>query len=996
MNDNGVETHTRRGTVSVPIRFETHINLLERFCMHVPADWQASQVARDSPEDHLNLEERWHLTVVNPDEFSILENKDDFDGIKVTEADVVIVGLGKLKSCMYACVQSSLLMSLRLANGLEPYDLHITLGFSKHDTFGVNKGLSTILFWAGDMYPHTKEMSQTSASISTVSMTGDGNTGVGTLLQHDLAVIKCRWYIHSTAQRRVLLKRLESVCLALARTATTLDAIDGKGSLSISWRTVCLSLALRSSMIRKAPQAQILALEDELRVRDPVEALYLRMRKVVVSHDDVENEDEILMTEDDRRTLHLELNRLAEMNTKFEKNDSRLLWLARAGFTRAIAEKGVWGRDENNSLSLLRLPLNMIAIKEYGYSLWGSGRPSESSIQAAMQLGVVRVVTLTEDPLGDKVQQAGRSIDSRANYHHYPIIDRHAPAHLEDLVLACRCIQRGLLHRRKVADGSMRSGRVLVHCLGGKGRTALVLASVLMLEHGMSPSEALVAVKAGGRRALVTEPQVTMLKRLYGVLHLASGNQVNSKLYMKCVPHQVPKILITCGFPGAGKSTFALTMLNNYPESVCHINQDELGRKATEEAWSRATFSDSTNTRITILDKCLPTIQARSNALRNAGLVSSDVTLIYFSRNSTSCANRAAARQSHVGDISGIRAQRVVESMAITFETPTKAEGFAGIETIVNDDDAEKLLRAWGCTIMPDVKGNGSYTNLRQGDSESACAAPSIVVVGFPRTRHLFDLGAATSDDIITSDGTAWLAGYSDEKNSFENCTDLSSDKRNRKFAKHDIKKEHGYNECTTVCVEEKIDGANMGFRLDEDGYTIVAQNRSHFVCSADHAQFHKLAKWQNDHEYGIRHVLRDQHTILYGEWVYATHSVRYNELPSYFIAFDLRCLLTNTFASREELENMLQGSGIPTTPLLLNKPIKEVSLQSIRRLVDRKSAYDVASASEGVYVRIQRHGLTVDRAKIVRQGFIAGNQRWDHGPLQMNNLQRNASEWTC
>jgi atypical dual specificity phosphatase len=201
------------------------------------------------------------------------------------------------------------------------------------------------------------------------------------------------------------------------------------------------------------------------------------------------------------------------------------------------------------------------------------------------------------------------------------------------------------------------------------------------------------------------------------------------------------------------------------------------------------------------------------------------------------------------------------------------------------------------------------------------------------------------------------------------------------------------------IIVEEKIDGANLGLRLGEDGYTIIAQNRSHIVHSKSHEQFKKLDKWVLDNTKVLRRVLRDQNLILYGEWVYALHSTSYDHLPGYFVAFDLRCVLTDTWASRRELECMLQGTDISLTPLLLTKPSAPSSreakalLDQILKQVERKSSFATDFQAEGVYVRMQRNLWTLDRGKIVRGNFICGNKRWNRDAITVNELSTEAQK---
>jgi len=130
---------------------------------------------------------------------------------------------------------------------------------------------------------------------------------------------------------------------------------------------------------------------------------------------------------------------------------------------------------------------------------------------------------------------------------------------------------------------------------------------------------------------------------------------------------------------------------------------------------------------------------------------------------------------------------------------------------------------------------------------------------------------------------------------------------------------------------------------------------------------------------------------------VYALHSTSYDCLPGYFVAFDLRCVLTDAFVSRHELEQILRGTGIPQTPLLFTRPAAEgrqkanAMMAEIVRLVERKSTFAADTPAEGVYVRRQRGLWTVDRAKIVRPHFIAGNEHWTRGGVKINELSAEA-----
>ena len=612
-------------------------------------------------------------------------------------------------------------------------------------------------------------------------------------------------------------------------------------------------------------------------------------------------------------------------------DDARIMWLSKEARAASLQEGcSVWSAS-GGSVQLVRMPLNSVPLSVAGSAeLWGSGCPSETSAKALKALGFTRVVTLTEEPLRAPVIAAlGPGCCS---VWHRPMPDRGTPPTVQKLVESARTVQRGLGPHR---------GPVLVHCLGGRGRTALVLAAILMLEGQVQgPSEALARVRGGGRLVRVTHPQVNMLKELYAVLAAGPGRAPRQKVNAKLLP----RLIILCGRPGAGKSTFALNLVVRLPPgTVVHVNQDELGKAEADAAWARAAGQGGSLGSTVVLDNCCTTRALRRYALDLCN--GHKPVLVHFTANAEVCTARAQGRgDDHVGGVGGTRAARIVEAVDKLFEEPSLDEGFKAIIQVTDDASAEALLSSWGC--------------LSPEEQDFSCE----LVSKFPRTMHLVDLGSATRDDLRIPDATEWLSisppGMHEEQ----------------------------------VIVEEKVDGANLGFRVDRSTGTLLAQNRSHFVNSSSHAQFKMLGAYAKANGPCLRDsVLRDEHLVLYGEWLHLKHSVGYDALPGgYFVAFDLRCLLTDTWASRDELEAVLSATSVPLTPLLLKAPKGSLSLQrDVLPLVRRKSSFATDAAAEGVYVRMEANGCVTRRAKIVRPDFIAGNARWNsHAPTE-NTMRR-------
>ena len=195
---------------------------------------------------------------------------------------------------------------------------------------------------------------------------------------------------------------------------------------------------------------------------------------------------------------------------------------------------------------------------------------------------------------------------------------------------------------------------------------------------------------------------------------------------------------------------------------------------------------------------------------------------------------------------------RIIKDLKNKLIAPHQDEGFEKIFKIQSMSDCNLLLRDWGITSMP-------ITTIPEEE---------IPLIKFPRTKHLMNIGAATRDDLIMTQA------------------------------------EVKYFLSKNIVIEEKIDGANLGISIRD--HKLVCQNRSHFVNSSYHPQFKYLEKWLNEHSIDLWKVLENEKNpaennryILYGEWVYAKHSIHYKSLPDWFIAFDLFDRIENKFWSR-------------------------------------------------------------------------------------------------
>jgi hypothetical protein len=196
------------------------------------------------------------------------------------------------------------------------------------------------------------------------------------------------------------------------------------------------------------------------------------------------------------------------------------------------------------------------------------------------------------------------------------------------------------------------------------------------------------------------------------------------------------------------------------------------------------------------------------------------------------------------------------------------------------------------------------------------------------------------------------------------------------------------------LVVEEKMDGANSGVSFDDDG-RLLLQSRGHYLTGGPRERHFDLFKqWANG-------IVRDLHDILgaryvmYGEWLYAKHTVYYDALPHYFMEFDIFDRETATFLSTERRAELLAGSTVVSVAVLSSGPA--TTLAALKKLVGnslfktanwrealRATAVergldvervvretDPSDLMEGLYLKVEEDGVVAERYKYVRADFL-------------------------
>lgn len=185
----------------------------------------------------------------------------------------------------------------------------------------------------------------------------------------------------------------------------------------------------------------------------------------------------------------------------------------------------------------------------------------------------------------------------------------------------------------------------------------------------------------------------------------------------------------------------------------------------------------------------------------------------------------------------------------------------------------------------------------------------------------------------------------------------------------------------SNVIVEEKVDGANIGLSLSENG-EIRVQNRGSFLSFPYSHQFSRLAGWVGEHEDGLRKVLSGK-LIIFGEWCAARHSKHYSKLPDWFLLFDVYDVEMKKFWSVERRNDLAFQAGLV--------PIREVcrgqmnSKIIVEIVLKGESSYRDGKM-EGVVVRKEDEGWCVERAKVVHPDFIQEiDSHWRSRSIEWN-----------
>ncbi len=217
------------------------------------------------------------------------------------------------------------------------------------------------------------------------------------------------------------------------------------------------------------------------------------------------------------------------------------------------------------------------------------------------------------------------------------------------------------------------------------------------------------------------------------------------------------------------------------------------------------------------------------------------------------------------------------------------------------------------------------------------------------------------------------------------------------------------------IVVEEKVDGANTAISFGDNG-ELLLQSRGHYLTGGYRERHYNLLKqWANIYRETLHDVLGSRY-IMYGEWLYAKHTVYYDALPDYFMEFDILDRTNGKFLDTVSRRHITQNlpiicsvpvlwSGIATSKekimknlgrshYITDKHLDNLRNECLKIGLDPERVVketDNSNLMEGLYIKAEENGEVTDRIKFVRASFLqtvdSSPTHWLDRPIVPNKL---------
>ena len=183
----------------------------------------------------------------------------------------------------------------------------------------------------------------------------------------------------------------------------------------------------------------------------------------------------------------------------------------------------------------------------------------------------------------------------------------------------------------------------------------------------------------------------------------------------------------------------------------------------------------------------------------------------------------------------------------------------------------------------------------------------------------------------------------------------------------------------------------------------MVLQCRGHLITEGMHPQYDLFKQWAVVKRPVLEERLEDRF-ILFGEWVYARHSVHYRRLPHYFFEFDIYDKEARAFLEPGAAAGPAGRDGHPDRA---RAPPGALDRERLGALIG-PSRFDsqfenpltkrTDDLMEGLYLRTEAGGVVTGRAKFVRPEFVEKvkqSEHWQYQAMTPNHLKEGADLWS-
>ncbi len=211
------------------------------------------------------------------------------------------------------------------------------------------------------------------------------------------------------------------------------------------------------------------------------------------------------------------------------------------------------------------------------------------------------------------------------------------------------------------------------------------------------------------------------------------------------------------------------------------------------------------------------------------------------------------------------------------------------------------------------------------------------------------------------------------------------------------------------------MDGANCAVSFSPKG-ELLLQSRGHYLTGGPRERHFNLFKqWAQCHVHAFKKVLQERY-IMYGEWLYAKHTIFYTDLPHYFMEFDILDKQRGCFLTTEDRRATLEEVPVVSVDVLHSGPLSDLSdltdlagpshfirpehvevLRGTSRSLSLDEnrtlrETDPSADMEGLYIKVEENEEVVERYKFIRPSFLTAvvqsESHWLSRPIVPNQLK--------